>query len=64
MVFEARKLFIGQKRRVPPAGGYNVFTIYSYPALRAKGGRCVLGYLVAVPRGGTRFCVVRSAMAR
>ena len=35
----------------------------TYPALRAKRGRCVLGYLVAVPLGGTRFGVMRSGMA-
>ena len=34
-----------------------------YPALRAKTGRCVLGYLFAVPPGGTRFCVVQPATA-
>ena len=48
---------------VPPAEAGSSFLGASYPALRAKGGRCVLGYLVAVPWGGTRFCGLRSVMA-
>ncbi len=47
---------------VPPLKGLGGI-MATYPALRANRGRCVLGYPVAVPLGGTRFGVMRSGMA-